>query len=114
MVGCATKASGAAPDRSHRWLPDQRERPLGVTIASRHGLESHLIFQAENACPHACGLAHEQCVSGNPEELSMASRIAALSAATLIPFTLALTPLAVQAEEPSRQMFENGIVRVDR
>lgn len=42
----------------------------------------------------------------------MASRIAALSAATLIPFTLALMPLAVKAEEPSRQMFENGIVRV--
>jgi uncharacterized protein (DUF302 family) len=42
----------------------------------------------------------------------MVSRIAALSAATLIPFTLALTPLAVKAEEPGRQMFENGIVRV--
>jgi uncharacterized protein (DUF302 family) len=42
----------------------------------------------------------------------MAYRIAALSAATLIPLTLALTPLAVKAEEPSRQMFENGIVRV--
>jgi uncharacterized protein (DUF302 family) len=38
----------------------------------------------------------------------MASRIAA----TLIPFALALAPLAVKAEEPSRQMFENGIVRV--
>jgi uncharacterized protein (DUF302 family) len=51
-------------------------------------------------------------VGGNPEEQSMASRIAALSAATLIPFTLALAPLTVKAEEPSRQMFENGIVRV--
>jgi len=53
-------------------------------------------------------MAHEQCVSGKPEELSMASRIAA----TLIPFTFALTSLAVKAEEPSRQMFENGVVRV--
>ena len=38
----------------------------------------------------------------------MISRIAA----TLIPFALALAPLAVKAEEPSRQMFENGIVQV--
>jgi uncharacterized protein (DUF302 family) len=42
----------------------------------------------------------------------MTIRIAALSAATLIPFALALTPLAVKAEQPSRQMYENGIVRV--
>jgi uncharacterized protein (DUF302 family) len=47
-------------------------------------------------------------VSGNQEEQFMASRIAA----TLIPFALALAPLAVKAEEPSRQIFENGIVRV--
>jgi uncharacterized protein (DUF302 family) len=47
-------------------------------------------------------------VSGNQEEQPMASRIAA----TLIPFALALAPLAVKAEEPSRQMLENGIVQV--
>jgi uncharacterized protein (DUF302 family) len=51
-------------------------------------------------------------VSGNQEEQNMASRIAALGAATLIPFTLAMAPLAVKAEETSRQMLENGIVRV--
>src|SRR3954470_6148287 len=42
----------------------------------------------------------------------MATRIAGLCAATLIPFALALAPLAIKAEEPSRQMFENGIVQV--
>lgn len=42
----------------------------------------------------------------------MASRIAVLSAATLIPFTLALAPLVVKAEEPSRQILKNGILRV--
>jgi uncharacterized protein (DUF302 family) len=42
----------------------------------------------------------------------MATRIAALSAATLISFALALTPLAVNAEEPGRQVFENGVVRL--
>jgi uncharacterized protein (DUF302 family) len=53
-------------------------------------------------------MAHEQCVSGSPEEQSMASRFAT----TLIPLALALAPLAAKTEEPSRQMFENGIVRV--
>lgn len=42
----------------------------------------------------------------------MTPRIAALGAATLIPLTLALVPLGVRAEEPSRQIFENGLVRV--
>src|SRR4051794_38457060 len=57
-------------------------------------------------------MAHEHRVSNNQEEWSMTSRITALGIATLIPSALALTPLAVRAEEPSRQMFENGIVRV--
>jgi uncharacterized protein (DUF302 family) len=57
-------------------------------------------------------MAHEQRVSGNQEEQSMASRIAALGAATLIPFALALAPLVAKAEESSWQMYENGIVRV--
>jgi uncharacterized protein (DUF302 family) len=57
-------------------------------------------------------MAHEQYVSGNQEERSMTPRIAALGAATLIPLTLALVPLGVSAEEPSRQVFENGLVRV--
>jgi uncharacterized protein (DUF302 family) len=42
----------------------------------------------------------------------MTSRIAVLGAVTLIPFALALVPLAVKAEDTGRQTFENGIVRV--
>ena len=42
----------------------------------------------------------------------MTSRIAALAAATLIPLSLALAPLGARAEEPSRQVLENGLVRV--
>ena len=42
----------------------------------------------------------------------MTSRIATLAAATLIPFTLALVPPGARAEEPSREVFENGLVRV--
>jgi uncharacterized protein (DUF302 family) len=42
----------------------------------------------------------------------MATRIAGLCAAALIPFALSLAPLAAKAEEPVRQAFENGIVRV--
>lgn len=42
----------------------------------------------------------------------MTSRIAALAAATLIPFTLALAPVGARAEEPTRQVLENGLVRV--
>lgn len=51
-------------------------------------------------------------MSGNQKEQNMASRITALGAAALIPFAVALAPLPVKAEEPSRQMLENGIVRV--
>jgi uncharacterized protein (DUF302 family) len=57
-------------------------------------------------------MAHEQRVSDSQEESSMASRIAALGAATLIPFAFTVASLTARAEEPGRQMFENGIVRV--
>lgn len=44
----------------------------------------------------------------------MAKRIAALGAAALIPLALTLTtPVVVKADELSRQMFENGLVRVE-
>ncbi len=56
-------------------------------------------------------VAHEQSVSGNQKEWPMKNRFAALSAAALIPFTVALAPPA-KAEEPNRQVFENGLVRV--
>ena len=62
--------------------------------------------------PSCLRQAHEQRVSGNQEDRSMTSRIAALAAATLIPFSLALAPLGARAEEPSRQVLENGLVRV--
>ena len=42
----------------------------------------------------------------------MPSRTVALAVSTLIPFTLALMPAGVRAEEPTRQVFENGLVRV--
>jgi len=42
----------------------------------------------------------------------MISRIAALAAATLIPFTFALMLVGARAEEPTRQVLENGLVRV--
>ncbi|PVE22692.1 chromosome condensation protein CrcB [Microvirga sp. KLBC 81] len=42
----------------------------------------------------------------------MATRIAGLCATALIPFTLALSPAMVRAEEVGRQTLENGIVRV--
>jgi uncharacterized protein (DUF302 family) len=42
----------------------------------------------------------------------MATRIAGLCAAALIPFALALAPVTTRAEDPGRQTFENGIVRV--
>lgn len=42
----------------------------------------------------------------------MTIRIAALGAATVIPLALAFAPLAARPEEPSRQVFENGLVRV--
>lgn len=42
----------------------------------------------------------------------MTARIAALAAASLIPVTLALVPVGAMAEEPTRQVLENGLVRV--
>ncbi|WP_414475472.1 DUF302 domain-containing protein [Microvirga sp. M2] len=42
----------------------------------------------------------------------MTTRIAGLCAAALVPFALALSPVPTRAEDPGRQMFENGIVRV--
>ena len=42
----------------------------------------------------------------------MATRIAGLCAAALIPFALAFSPVTTRAEDPGQQMFENGIVRV--
>jgi uncharacterized protein (DUF302 family) len=57
-------------------------------------------------------MAHARCVSGNPEECPMATRIAGLCAAALIPFALAISPVPTKAEDPGRQMFENSIVRV--
>jgi uncharacterized protein (DUF302 family) len=57
-------------------------------------------------------MAHGWCVSDNPEESPMATRIAGLCAAALIPFALALSPVAGRAEDPNRQSLENGIVKV--
>lgn len=42
----------------------------------------------------------------------MANRFAGLCAAALIPFALALSPVATRAEDPERQTLENGIVKV--
>jgi len=42
----------------------------------------------------------------------MASRIAGLYAAALIPFALPLSSIMARAETPVRQSFENGIVKV--
>ncbi len=42
----------------------------------------------------------------------MAASIAGLCAAALIPFALAISPVAAGAEDPSRQSLENGIVKV--
>lgn len=42
----------------------------------------------------------------------MATRMAGICAATLVPFALALSPVTARAEDPGRQMLENGIVRV--
>ncbi|WP_262297693.1 DUF302 domain-containing protein [Microvirga sesbaniae] len=42
----------------------------------------------------------------------MTSRIATLAAATLIPFTFALVSAGAKAEESTRQVLENGLVRV--
>jgi len=53
-----------------------------------------------------------RCVGGKPKECPMATRKAGLYAAALIPFALALSPVTTRAEDPGRQMFENGIVRV--
>jgi uncharacterized protein (DUF302 family) len=57
--------------------------------------------------------AHEWWVNHDQEEWPMANHITALGAAALIPLALTLTtPVVVRADEPSRQMFENGLVRV--
>ncbi|KLK93460.1 chromosome condensation protein CrcB [Microvirga vignae] len=42
----------------------------------------------------------------------MATRIADLCAAALIPFALALSPVTTRAEDSSQQTLENGIVKV--
>ena len=51
-------------------------------------------------------MAHEPHVGGKHEDRSMISRIAALAAAILIPFTFALMPVGARAEEPTRQVLE--------
>lgn len=83
-----------------------------TTIADAYRIGSHLVFQQTGDSVHAAVMAHAWCMSGNPKERPMATRIAGLCAAALIPFLLAVSSVPTRAEDPGRQALENGIVKV--